>query len=186
MKASYKDIVNVEATGTYYITYRVKDSNGNWNDESGCSEGQLNEENVRTVIIIDTLRPVIELKYKGVGSGSANEVIHRGAQEFTGGVGGSPRGDGDVANRADDFVHQGAVHDPTLYNRQVAGDHSVVRTTATENHNTYTPSLMAEESATTAVNGWVIGAVASAVSGLALLGYSLRKSADPVATSVPV
>ena len=45
---------------------------------------------------------------------------------------------------------------------------------------------MAEEPATTAVNGWVIGAVASAVSGLALLGYSLRKSAAPVATSVPV
>lgn len=47
-------------------------------------------------------------------------------------------------------------------------------------------SLMAEESSTTAVNGWVMGAVASAVSGLALLGYSLRRGAAPVATSVPV
>merc|ERR1719199_168854 len=46
--------------------------------------------------------------------------------------------------------------------------------------------LMAEEASTTAVNGWVMGAVASAVSGLALLGYSLRKQAQPVATSVPV
>ena len=45
---------------------------------------------------------------------------------------------------------------------------------------------MAEETATTSVNGWVMGAVASAVSGLALLGYSLRKQAQPVATSVPV
>jgi len=45
-------------------------------------------------------------------------------------------------------------------------------------------SLMAEES-TTSVNGWIVGALASAVSGLALLGYSLRRSND-VVTSVPV
>ena len=45
--------------------------------------------------------------------------------------------------------------------------------------------LMAEET-TSSVNGWVLGAIASAVSGLALLGYSLRKQAQPVATSVPV
>ena len=74
--------------------------------------------------------------------------------------------------------HTGAVHDNGLWNRQNDG------VTSTDNH--ATASLMAEESATTAVNGWVIGAVASAVSGLALLGYSLRKSAAPVATSVPV
>lgn len=49
----------------------------------------------------------------------------------------------------------------------------------------HTPSLMAEESQES-VNGWVLGAIASAVSGLALLGYSLRKQAQPVATSVPV
>jgi len=44
-------------------------------------------------------------------------------------------------------------------------------------------SLMAES--TTSVNGWIIGALASAVSGLALLGYSLRKT-NSVVTSVPV
>merc|ERR1711881_561687 len=42
---------------------------------------------------------------------------------------------------------------------------------------------MAEES-TSSVNGWVVGAIASAVAGLALLGYSTRRTA--VATSVPV
>merc|ERR1712227_499083 len=57
LKSSYKEIVNVESTGTYYITYRVKDSNGNWNDNSGCTGGQTGDENVRTVVIIDTLRP---------------------------------------------------------------------------------------------------------------------------------
>jgi len=43
---------------------------------------------------------------------------------------------------------------------------------------------MAEET-TSSVNGWIVGALASAVTGLALLGYSLRKS-DNVVTSVPV
>jgi hypothetical protein len=42
---------------------------------------------------------------------------------------------------------------------------------------------MAEEQ-TSSVNGWVLGAIASAVTGLALLGYSQRKTT--VATSVPV
>jgi hypothetical protein len=45
-------------------------------------------------------------------------------------------------------------------------------------------SLMAEET-TTSANGWVMGAVASAVSGLALLGYSLRRNTATV-VSVPV
>jgi hypothetical protein len=44
-------------------------------------------------------------------------------------------------------------------------------------------SLMAE--ATTTVNGWMMGALASAVTGLALLGFSLRKPTT-VLTSVPV
>merc|ERR1712167_255249 len=38
-------------------------------------------------------------------------------------------------------------------------------------------NLMAEQATTSSVNGWVVGAVGSAVTGLALLGYSLRKSA---------
>merc|ERR1712072_1143554 len=33
-------------------------------------------------------------------------------------------------------------------------------------------ALMAEEAASTATNGWIVGAAASAVTGLALLGYS--------------
>merc|ERR1711881_441450 len=61
MKTSYKNIVNVERTGVYEITYRVKDSNGNWNDGTSYSGGQTGSENVRTVTIVDTLRPVIEL-----------------------------------------------------------------------------------------------------------------------------
>jgi hypothetical protein len=44
---------------------------------------------------------------------------------------------------------------------------------------------MAEETSSSSVNGWVMGAVASAVSGLALLGYSLRRNTASV-VSVPV
>merc|ERR1712224_745716 len=47
----------------------------------------------------------------------------------------------------------------------------------------YADSLMAEESPATASNGWVIGAAASAVTGLALLGFSQRKT---IVTTVPV
>jgi len=43
-------------------------------------------------------------------------------------------------------------------------------------------SLMAEE-ATTSTSGWIIGAAASAVTGLALLGYSAKKT---TVTHVPV
>lgn len=47
------------------------------------------------------------------------------------------------------------------------------------------PNTLMAESESSSVNGWVIGAIASAVSGVALLGYAAtRKSA--VATSVPV
>merc|ERR1712137_1292667 len=44
------------------------------------------------------------------------------------------------------------------------------------------PNFMAETQ--TSVNGWVIGAIASAVTGVALLGFSMKK--NTVATSVPV
>merc|ERR1719487_1404926 len=51
--------------------------------------------------------------------------------------------------------------------------------------NTYShQTWMAEQAQTSSVNGWVVGAVGSAVTGLALLGYSMRKTS--VATSVPV
>jgi hypothetical protein len=49
--------------------------------------------------------------------------------------------------------------------------------------------ILAEESTAAGVNGWVIGAVASAVTGLALLGYagySMKKTGYTAVTSVPV
>merc|ERR1711871_1248819 len=95
LKSSYKEIVNVESTGTYYITYRVKDSNGNWNDNTGCTGGQTGDENVRTVVIIDTLRPVIQLKYGG-------NVIHEGAGSFASGAANANRGNTALSHTQED------------------------------------------------------------------------------------
>merc|ERR1711871_510266 len=176
LKSSYKEIVNVESTGTYYITYRVKDSNGNWNDNSGCTGGQTGDENVRTVVIIDTLRPVIQLKYGG-------NVIHEGAGSFASGAANANRGNTALSHTQEDAtgdpVHLGAGN----YNPAQSQNANPDPYTHTWSHSL---NLMAEQATTSSVNGWVIGAVGSAVTGLALLGYSLRKSAAPVATSVPV
>merc|ERR1711981_859526 len=182
LKSSYKEIVNVESTGTYYITYRVKDSNGNWNDNTGCTGGQTGDnvgKNVRTVVIIDTLRPVIQLKYN-------NQVIHEGAASFATGSGNNNRGNNVLTHTqvdsTGDPVHLGNGYENPAHSSvaQAPYDH-----TWSENMNSV-DGLMAEQATTSSVNGWVVGAVGSAVTGLALLGYSLRKSAAPVATSVPV
>merc|ERR1712070_972219 len=49
--------VNVEKAGTYHVTYRAVDKSGNSNTDCG------HREVVRTVIVQDTLKPVIGLKY---------------------------------------------------------------------------------------------------------------------------
>jgi len=111
--------VNVELTGTYVLTYTSTDSNGNGKGMTPTCKAKtytsagwvLNRAShfTKTVIVEDTMIPIISLKYK--------------------------KG-----------------------------------------------KLMAETSAN---NAWVIGAVASAISGVALLGYAAsRKSA--VSTTVPV
>merc|ERR1711904_671254 len=107
--------VNVEKTGTYVLTYSVTDKNGNGKDNScKAASGTRTDHFTKTVVVEDTMIPIISLKYRGT-----------------------------------DLV-----------------------------------GMMAEQS-TTPVNGWVIGAVASAVSGVALLGYAATRKAT-VATSVPV
>merc|ERR1711998_66737 len=92
--------------GTYVLTYSATDKNGNGRNAKKCAQAHF----TKTVVVEDTMVPIISLKYKG-------------------------------------------------------------------------NKLMAESTST--VNGWVIGAVASAVSGVALLGYAATRKAA-VATSVPV
>merc|ERR1712100_96603 len=105
--------VNVELTGTYVLTYSATDKNGKIIANHATCRGT---HYTKTVVVEDTMVPIISLKYKGTKLGRWGYMA---------------------------------------------------------------------ESTTTTVNGWVIGAVASAVSGVALLGYAAtRKTA--VATSVPV
>jgi hypothetical protein len=53
--------LNVERTGTYHITYRARDASKNFND--GLCKGS--NSHVRTVVVVDTLQPVVSLAYAG-------------------------------------------------------------------------------------------------------------------------
>jgi hypothetical protein len=146
--------VNVETTGTYKITYRVANVLGLYNDESTCRYGQMTY--TRTVHVVDTLNPVITLKYNAVVvktglAGDSAEMSHASSPDLAGQI-----------NPADSSTESDNAHGPV--NTQ----------------------FMAETAQAAApVSGWAVGAVASAITGLALLGHSLRKT-SAVATSVPV
>jgi hypothetical protein len=59
------DDVNVEETGTYVITYRARDAANNWNVGKGTCKGGNLHAITRTVIVVDTLKPVVSLVYNG-------------------------------------------------------------------------------------------------------------------------
>ena len=160
-----KNPVTVETTGTYVVTYRAVNSVGLWNDGkaadgvtagTGCRGTAINY--FRTVKVSDTLKPVIKLTYETT-EGAAPDTIAWSSN------GAASTNAGSHANPFSDGVHDGTAKASGMTN--AAG------------HVAY----MAEEQ-TSSVNGWVLGAIASAVTGLALLGYSQRKTT--VATSVPV
>jgi len=125
---------NVEKVGTYKLTYTAKDKS---NNEIGNVKHNKKCKNMyfRTIVVKDTLKPVISLHFKGA-------TIHKSKAIDTG-VNAQKNPAANAANN---------------------------------------PYFMEESQ--TSVNGWVIGAIASAVTGVALLGFSMKKST--VATSVPV
>jgi len=152
-QATVDQAVNVEKTGVYYVTYFAVDTAGNWNyqAQTDCSgregsrcDGYAND--IRTVHIVDTLKPVIALNY------NTNYFQYGDATDtgILGTEGSTDTSAGDVNNPVDK-------------------DHS------------HRVDYMAE-SAGTSPSGWMVGAIASAVTGLALLGYSR----NTVATTVPV
>jgi hypothetical protein len=179
VKTHVRNPVNVQVTGKYVITYRAVNSVGLWNDGknadgtadgTGCRGTAISY--TRTVVVSDTLKPVIKLTYEGEGTIAWGAAKH---------------GDNSVSTNAGAHVnpfgakgeHSG-LHGQETTEAEFAD--ATFHGTAGFNkagHETY----MAEEQ-TSSVNGWVLGAIASAVTGLALLGYSQRKTT--VATSVPV
>merc|ERR1712100_342466 len=54
-------LVDVETTGTYTIQYKSTNTVGLWNNGANCRGGPISY--YRTVQVMDTLRPVISLKY---------------------------------------------------------------------------------------------------------------------------
>jgi hypothetical protein len=179
VKTHVRNPVNVQVTGKYVITYRAVNSVGLWNDGkntdgtadgTGCRGTAISY--TRTVVVSDTLKPVIKLTYEGEGTIAWGAAKH---------------GDNSVSTNAGAHVNPfGAKGEHSGLHGQETTDaefaDATFHGTAGFNkagHETY----MAEEQ-TSSVNGWVLGAIASAVTGLALLGYSQRKTT--VATSVPV
>jgi hypothetical protein len=154
-------------TGVFKIQYHVEDKAGN----SAATTP------VRTVVVKDTLPPVITLRLKG-------ELIHksRGTQF---GIGHKLVA-GELGHAAAAMQLNPAGFKPSVYKTKTAygnipqyyktnnfGNPQILSTDPAQF------DLMAEQST---VNGWVIGAVVSAVAGVALLGFSAQKTA----TSVPV
>jgi hypothetical protein len=66
--------VDVEKTGEYVVTYRARDSAGNWND--GSCKGS--KQYLRTVQVVDTLKPIIALKYTHASTGVDTHLAHMG------------------------------------------------------------------------------------------------------------
>merc|ERR1712188_16342 len=167
--ATPANLVDVEKTGIYTITYRAQNTVGLWNDDSNCRGGANTYQ--RVVTVVDTLKPVITLKY-----GASDTIVAQGTPgEYV-------KDTGHVAS-----VDYSSVSSESPYKTEWDAQHAANNPGTNNNFDDpgteHPTSLMAEQT-TSAVNGWVIGAFASAVAGLALLGYSTRRTT--VATSVPV
>jgi len=144
------DKISRAEAGKYVIYYHVSDSSNNPEEFSPS----------RTVIVRDTLPPVItlHLRQKLIHTSDASQHGLGGATQV------NPAGlVDDNANLANPDKH-GA---PNL-----SGPNSFPATSKT--------GLMAEETSTSSVNGWVIGAVASTITGLALLSMTSRKASTAV------
>lgn len=162
--------------GFYKINFNVEDKAGNRNAPVPT----------RTVVVKDTLPPVITLKLK-------DKLLHVSKRNHYGiGAAGQPfentkYHNGDMKNPAGYYVGENAEGNPPIY-AQFGNPHmsehgdSKFRVDAA-GHDVYRAADHAYMAESTATNGWIIAAAASAVAGVALLGMSQRRS---MVTSVPV
>jgi hypothetical protein len=137
----HEDKDNLAYTGTYYLTFSATDRAGNQNN---CGNENTNGYYVRTVIVQDTLPPVITLKtHQDKYLNKENVIKHTGN---------------------DVYHHDG--------NKSPAQNPAYLFP--------FNPfSLMAEQRS---VNGWMVGALASFVAGVALISFSSKSESH----SVPV
>jgi len=169
--------------GVYKIRYHVQDKAGNYADST-----------IRSVIVQDTLPPVITLKLQNklVSQNHNGVPTTRGIGHMR--TGGLLEADYPTTHNvyrpvasADPAVSgRSAASISATFNQQYnpaeykVGDPTYTSTPGYAGFGNPNLSLMAESASS--VNGWIVGAVASAVAGVALLGLSSRKTA----ASVPV
>jgi len=178
-------------TGKYYVTYIVTDDVGNTNEiktdktDTDAATGKVSGSTTKsctfqTLSTATTADPTATLTAMDYDASSYTRTIE--VKDTLRPVIKLKYGDTEIkAGTPNAIAHKG---DNAGYDHQTFE----AKSSAYQHQGLFAPkaaSLMAEESQES-VNGWVLGAIASAVSGLALLGYSLRKQAQPVATSVPV
>ena len=101
--------VDTDQVGVYFVTYRARDAAGNWNDANGFASVDRQGDSgakctgaaqyVRTVHVVDTLKPAIALTYsdKLIAMGAATD---KGA----GGEDNPAASHGNVANAAATLV----------------------------------------------------------------------------------
>jgi hypothetical protein len=146
----------VATTGTYKVTYTAKNSVGLWNDGTNTAGEDVGCRGTANHYI-RTIHVLDTLKPVITLDVNGEQVKGHGGEESSGDT------------RPLDV-------DPTSATYGQSGDLFTNPIEGAE-------ALMAEKTSRGA-NAWVLGAVASAVTGLALLGFSQRKTT--VATSVPV
>merc|ERR1712072_825472 len=137
-----KGKISVAETGKYVISYHVSD----WAGNTECTPNQ------RTVVVRDTMPPVIQLYVKK----------HTGGWKAT------------REAKPGDENPAWTTANPQFQDRDdlsVPPDHSFGTTP-------YSSETFSAERSATVFNGWVVGAIASAVSGIALLSHSLRRSTE--------
>merc|ERR1712072_15546 len=142
------DDVNVEKTGTYVITYTATDDSNN-----NCL-ANLEKNPRRTVVVMDTLKPVIGLQY-------GNKFLH------------STMSNGqtiDESSGATIGKNEGQDTNPSTNEMQPnpLGAGGKVHELLVAKF-----SLMAEKS--TGSSAFVLGAIASAISGIALVSYAAQQ-----------
>jgi len=150
--------VDVEAIGQYQVTFTVTDGQGNALNAGSCGSGP-----VRTVIVIDSLKPVIGLNF-----GSHDHLPYGGA--LAGNLG---------------------EHDNTLATPAHA-DYGVDMAKSGYADKTKHPNpagtaafwngdFMAQ---VVSVNAWALGAIVSAVAGVAVLAFKNTRSSSDIAELV--
>jgi hypothetical protein len=163
--------------GMYVITYHTVDFNGNAECATGTVVGK-DSQNKRTVVVKDTLPPVISLH---LGTETINQDQINQLSDVGLGTVDQPAQANPAAQDTDVEVDGRLIEaNPSLK----ASPDYVVQANSFPLYHENTPSnfmsnFMAEAT-TASSNGWVIAGVASAVTGLALLGMSSRRTVATV------